>query len=562
MAHDAAGNANAASTSTDNTVTYDVTSPTVTINQAAGKPIRPTCSPINFTVVFSEPVTDFATGDVTLSGTAGATTAIVTGSGTTYNVAVSGMTGSGTVIANVSAGVATDSAGNSNAAATSTDNTVTFDNVSPTVTVNSLTTNDTTPVISGTVSDGTLSVIVNGVTYHAGDGNLVVSGSTWALTIPAGNALIVGTYEVAASATDSVGNTGADGTTNELVITLTADTFEPNDSFAAASLLAPPGDHTYGSLSIHASLNDDYYRVTASAAGTLSFDLAFQHSQGDIDMDVFNASQTLLGRSDSVANSEHFSVTAVAGEYFFVRVFGYKGATNPNYTLSVDQPGGSVPNGDLFENNDSFAAASNLAAADQTYSNLSIDAAGDDDYYSLVPVASGTMTVSLAFLHSQGDLDLRVFNASQTQLGKSDSVANSEQVSVQVTAGQTYYIRAYGFNGAINPNYSMTIDVPGPTTAPLVTINQAATQADPTGISPINFTVVFSEPVLGFATGDVTLSGTAGATTAIVSGSGTTYNVAVSGMTGSGTVIANVLAGVATNSAGSPMRQRPALTAQ
>ena len=43
---------------------------------------------------------------MTLSGTAGATTAIVTGSGTTYNVAVSGMTGSGTVIATIAAGVA------------------------------------------------------------------------------------------------------------------------------------------------------------------------------------------------------------------------------------------------------------------------------------------------------------------------------------------------------------------------------------------------------------------------------------------------------------------------
>ena len=30
-------------------------------------------------------------------------------------------------------------------------------------------------------------------------------------------------------------------------------------------------------------------------------------------------------------------------------------------------------------------------------------------------------------------------------------------------------------------------------------------QADPTNGSPINFTVVFSEPVTGFATGDVTL---------------------------------------------------------
>ena len=36
----------------------------------------------------------------------------MTGSGTTYNVAVSGMTGTGTVIADVGAGVAHDAAGN------------------------------------------------------------------------------------------------------------------------------------------------------------------------------------------------------------------------------------------------------------------------------------------------------------------------------------------------------------------------------------------------------------------------------------------------------------------
>jgi hypothetical protein len=55
-------------------------------------------------------------------------------------------------------------------------------------------------------------------------------------------------------------------------------------------------------------------------------------------------------------------------------------------------------------------------------------------------------------------------------------------------------------------------------TAPSVTINQAASQADPTSSSPINFTAVFGEPVTGFGVhaSDVTLSGTAGASTAVV----------------------------------------------
>ncbi len=116
---------NIASTSTDNRVTYN-RYPTVTINQASGQADPTSASPTNFAVVFSKPVSDFAAEDVTLSGTAGADTANVSGSGTTYNVAVSGMTKSGTVIASIAAGVAHDSKGNANKASTSTDNTVTY----------------------------------------------------------------------------------------------------------------------------------------------------------------------------------------------------------------------------------------------------------------------------------------------------------------------------------------------------------------------------------------------------------------------------------------------------
>lgn len=104
----------------------DVSNPTVTINQAASQPDPTSDSPINFTVIFSEPVTGFSNSDVILSGTAGANTVLVTGSGTTYNVAVSDMISSGTVIASIPEGVATDAAGNPNIASTSTDNTVTF----------------------------------------------------------------------------------------------------------------------------------------------------------------------------------------------------------------------------------------------------------------------------------------------------------------------------------------------------------------------------------------------------------------------------------------------------
>jgi hypothetical protein len=91
------------------------------------------------------------------------------------------------------------------------------------------------------------------------------------------------------------------------------------------------------------------------------------------------------------------------------------------------------------------------------------------------------------------------------------------------------------------------------TTPPAVTINQAAGQADPTSISPINFTAIFSESVSGFSGAGVTISGSAGGTkTVTVSGGPSTYNVAVSGMSTAGTVIASLAAGVAQDAVGIP----------
>jgi hypothetical protein len=157
---DTTGNQGSESTSS---VTVDTTHPTVTINQAFGQTDPINISPINFTVVFSEPVADFTTGDVTLSGTAGATTATVTGSGTTYNVAVSGMSGSGTINATIASGGAHDAANNSNDASTSTDNTVTYDIIPPTltsITIASLSgfTNIATPTITIVSSNAPVSV--------------------------------------------------------------------------------------------------------------------------------------------------------------------------------------------------------------------------------------------------------------------------------------------------------------------------------------------------------------------------------------------------------------------
>ena len=102
---------------------WDVTGPTVTIDQAPPPQTDPTVlTPILFSVEFSEPVTGFGgVGDVVLSGTAGADSYMVSGTGSSYTVSVWGMSGDGTVIADVPAGRAVDTLGNPNQVATWTD---------------------------------------------------------------------------------------------------------------------------------------------------------------------------------------------------------------------------------------------------------------------------------------------------------------------------------------------------------------------------------------------------------------------------------------------------------
>jgi hypothetical protein len=82
-------------------------------------------------------------------------------------------------------------------------------------------------------------------------------------------------------------------------------------------------------------------------------------------------------------------------------------------------------------------------------------------------------------------------------------------------------------------------------TKPSVTINKAAGQADPTSVSPITFTIVFDEPVTGFIASDVTVtfSGT-GTPVFNLTGTGPTYSLDVSGMTGDGNVTASIAANV------------------
>lgn len=100
--------------------------PIVTVNQAAGQSDPTTSVPVKFTVVFDQDVTGFDASDISFAGSTvtGALVAAVTGTGSTYEVSVTGITGGGNVVASVNAGAAQNISGQTSLASTSTDNVV------------------------------------------------------------------------------------------------------------------------------------------------------------------------------------------------------------------------------------------------------------------------------------------------------------------------------------------------------------------------------------------------------------------------------------------------------
>ena len=72
------------------------------------------------------------------------------------------------------------------------------------------------------------------------------------------------------------------------------------------------------------------------AAGTASnyVRIDFAQSQGDLDMVVYRADgTTVAGSSTGNGNSEIISLNGAAAGTYYVKVYGYLGASNPNYTL-------------------------------------------------------------------------------------------------------------------------------------------------------------------------------------------------------------------------------------
>jgi nitrogen fixation protein FixH len=532
VAHDAVGNASRASTSTDNTVTYDVTPLRVTINQAAGQRDPTNATPIHFTVVFSRPVKDFTAADVTPSGTApGVRVSRLTGSGRIYDVAVSGMTGSGTVIATLRAGVAHDVVNNASRASTSTDNVVTYDVTPLTATVNQaagqadptrLAPIHFTVVFSKAVRDFAAGdVTLGGTTRGARVVSLRGSGTTYDVAVSGMTGTGIVTANVAAGvAHDAVGNASRTATFTDNAV-------------------------TFDARPLTATINQAIGQPDPANLAPVRFTVVFSRP-----VTGFTAADVTL--SGTAPGTLTKTVTG-SGTTYEVAVSGMTGTGTITANLAAGSARDAIGNA-----NAAATFTDNTVTFDVTVLTATINqAVGQADPTNVAPVrftvvfsrpvTDFTATDVTLTGTAPGILSKTVTGSGTTYEVSVSGMTGTGTVVANLAAGVANDAVGNANTASTSADNTVTYNV----TALTATVNQAVGQSDPSNVAPVRFTVVFSRPVTDFTAADVTLSSTApGILTKTVTGSGTTYEVAVSGMTGTGTITANLAAGSARDAIG------------
>ncbi|HYG77833.1 MAG TPA: Ig-like domain-containing protein [Planctomycetota bacterium] len=228
----------------------------------------------------------------------------------TVSVVVNGVTytgtnaGNGTWSANVTTNLAD---GTYNVVATATrnglnatgNNQLIVDTTKPVVTVNSLNTSNTTPTITGTVTDTTgtiVSIVVNGRTYSA-----TVTGNSWSAVVT--HSLAIGTYNVAATAVDAVGNTGSDSTTNELTISPPL-AITVNNQITSNQTPVVGGNVNNAGASISVQVNGFTYAGVNNGNGTWSATITNALAEG-----VFDVKATVSSGMDSATDNTSNELT-------------------------------------------------------------------------------------------------------------------------------------------------------------------------------------------------------------------------------------------------------------
>lgn len=189
------------------------------------------------------------------------------------------------------------------------------------------------------------------------------------------------------------------------------------------------------------------------------------------------------------------SVTDTVGSYVLTLVASGSGITDSAGNSLAANASTSFSIDDAAENNDSLRTATELGrlSGSNLYGPLAL--IDQNDWYRFTMSLKGTAAdyVRISFNNAQGNLDLQLYSVSGQLLKSSTSNGNTETISLSGRPAGTYYIRVYGKAGAINPEYTLTVN------APVVPVEDQFEQNDTRGTASNLGTMVSAATIANLA---------------------------------------------------------------
>ena len=229
--------------------------------------------------------------------------------------------------------------------------------------------------------------------------------------------------------------------------------FEPNETQAAAAAIT---SGVINSAAISSSTDVDYFKITTSATGNISYELVGP-SGVDYDLYVYNSAGTQIGSGTSATATETVSLSNQAAGTYYIKVIGYNGANSATcYTIKATV---TTTTGCQSTYDNSTNGTTSGAATIPFNTNITglISPSGDIDIYKFVITTGGTISVTLGTLPA--DYDLKLLNSAGTQVAISQNGSTSAETINYTAAAGTYYAQVYGYNNANNASSCYTLKV-------------------------------------------------------------------------------------------------------
>ncbi len=246
------------------------------------------------------------------------------------------------------------------------------------------------------------------------------------------------------------------------------DGMEDNDDFLGAEVVEV--NRTYTGLRLcgnsSTGIDEDYYWFELTESANVTCAIHFLNSDGDLDLELLDENEQVLGRSASVSDDEVITTCLQPGIYS-LRVYSMASYVNAAYALEVQAPPGGCCTDDPLEPDNDAGHAHPVQAGD-IFEDMWI-CPGNDDWYSVYLEAGQTVVVDLLFDQQteNQDLDLHFYDRDgwtdltpcpPCDLDNGQSGTSDEHMEYTVQTAGTYFVIVRGYENSQN-TYVIGFDI-------------------------------------------------------------------------------------------------------